>query len=557
MLSYPLYFIRYFFWLLGKWRRRFGKDPQTIQLNLEEDYPQIPVPPSNIFIAYFRPPKTSLLQLGEQFRLIAADPRVQTVVLHIRPLSMSLAKIDVLRGYIQHLRDAGKRVVTWSYHYGLGSFYLACAADEIILLPGGDMGALAISREYFFLADALEQIGVQADFVQVSPYKSAGDMFTHAEMSQEVKEMGNWLSDSTWRGIVSAVAAGRGMSAEQVHNILDETPCSDLDAKEYGFIDAILNEDQLPVHLGSEAEPAQLIQWKAALRQVQQNPPRKPGKYVALMGIEGLIIDGNSAQPPLEPPIPVPFGIERRAGSRSITQLARQVQADDRAAALVVYVDSTGGSPTASESISAALAQVADRKPLVVAMGTVAASGGYYVATPGQVIFAQPNTITGSIGVIIGKFAFDGLLKKFFVHMERIYRGEAAHFYDPLNRWDEVQRDKIQRNLNRLYDLFLQRVSDSRGLAVEAVDAVGGGRVWTGKQALDHQLLDSLGGLDQAIDKARELAGLPAEADVRLFTQEKGDLLPVAEPAAWLRYMTENLTILSNRAMLLMPWIIQ
>ena len=132
MLAYPLFVLKYFFWFLGKFRRRFERGPETVLLTLRGDYPQIPVPPPNIIFAYFRPPKISLLQLGEQFRQVAADPRVKTVILHIRSLEMSLAKLDLLRGYIQELRDSGKKVVAWSYRYGLGEYYLACAADEIL-----------------------------------------------------------------------------------------------------------------------------------------------------------------------------------------------------------------------------------------------------------------------------------------------------------------------------------------------------------------------------------------------------------------------------------------
>ena len=349
MLAYPLYWLRYIFWLFGKLKRRFGRGPETAILILGGDYAQIPQPAPNFILARFRPPKISLLQLGEQFRQVAADPRVKTVVLHIRPLELPLAKLDVLRGYIHELQKAGKKVITWSYRYGLGEYYLACGAEEIILLPGGEIGPLGIAREYVFLADALEKIGVQADFVQITPYKSAGDMFTRREMSDEVRQMGEWLAESAWDEIVTAIAVGRNLETTSVRELLDQTPCTDLVAKELGLVDTLLSEDDLPVYLGSKAEPATLTPWKFALGQLHRKPPRKPGKYVALIGIEGMIVDGSSQQPPMEPPVPIPFGFETRAGDLSVTQVARQVLADKRAAALVVFVDSRGGSATASE----------------------------------------------------------------------------------------------------------------------------------------------------------------------------------------------------------------
>ena len=479
MLAYPLYFFRYFFWFLGRLIHRFGRGPETVILTLSGDYPQIPMPPPNFVVAYFRPPQISLLQLGEQFRQVAADRRVNTVILHIRPLAMPFAKLDVLRGYIQELQGAGKRVIAWSYQYDLGSYYLACVTDAVILLPGGEIGPLGIARDYIYLADALEKIGVQADFVQITPYKSAGDMFTQRQMSDEVRQMGNWMAEAAWDEIVGAIASGRGMEESSVLDILNQTPCTDLEAKSLGLVDELMSEDDLPIYLGSEDDPANLTVWSSALRRMQRNPPRKPGKYVALMGIEGMIVDGKSQQPPMEPPIPVPFGFETRAGDLSVTQVARRVLADKRAAALVVYVDSRGGSATASESMSAALSKVAAKKPVVIVMGPVAASGGYYVATPGHWIMAQPNTITGSIGVLYGKFAVGGLLRKFFINRELISRGEAALFLDTEEPWSEAQRAKIWKSVNRLYTLFTERVADSRNLDTEAVDTIGGGKVWS------------------------------------------------------------------------------
>jgi len=470
---------------------------------------------------------------------------------------MPLAKLDVLRGYIQEMQTAGKKVVAWSYHYGLGGYYLACAADEVLLLPGGEIGPLGIAREYLFLEEAFEQIGVQADFVQISPYKTFPDMFSRREMSEQAREMSEWLTEATWGEIVKAIGAGRAMDEEDVRDMLDQTPCTDLQAKKLGFVDALLSEDDLPTYLGDEETPAALTPWDAALGRLYRRPPRRPGKYVALMGIEGSIVDGNSQQPPIEPPlpIPVPFVMEERAGDLSISQIARRVLNDKRAAALIVYIDSPGGSSTASESMASALLKVAAKKPVLVVMGSVAASGGYYVATPGQHIFAQPNTLTGSIGVFSGKFAGGGLLEKLFLHRELITRGEAALFYDPGRIWGEDERAKVLQSVQRVYDLFLERVAASREMDVETVDAIGGGRVWTGRHALENGLIDEFGGLDQAVEKARSLAELRDDAPVRLFLPEKNPVPPMAEPAAGIRYALDGIRLLGGRTMTLLPWV--
>ena len=557
MLAYPIYVFRYVVWLFSKLLRRFGKGPEALILTLSGDYPQIPVAPVNFILAYFRPPKISLLQMGEQFRRVAADPRVQTVVLHLRSLEMPLAKLDVLRAYIQELRDAGKRVVTWSYRYGLGEYYLACAADEVFLLPGGEIGPLGIAREYLFLAEAFEQIGVQADFVQISPYKATPDMFTRREMSEQAREMSEWLAEAAWKEIIQAIGAGRNLEEEQVRTFLDQTPCTDLQAQEWGLVDALLSEDDIPNHLGSAEKPVTLTSWSTALGRLQRKPPRKPGKYVALMGIEGLIVDGSSQQPPIEPPLPIPlpFVLDERAGDLSVAQVARRVLMDKHAAALVVYVDSSGGSATASESMAAALAKIAAKKPLLVVMGSVAASGGYYVSTPGQQIFVQPNTITGSIGVFAGKFAASGLLEKLFLQRELITRGEAALFYDPGQAWSETERAKVWDYIQRSYDLFLERVAACREMETTAVDAIGGGRVWTGRQAIENGLVDEIGGLDQALKQARQLTNLRSDAAVRLYFPEKEAVPPIADPAAAIRYVLESIKLVGGRAMFLLPWV--
>ena len=555
MLGYPLYFVKYIFWLIGRFRKRFGKGPENLVLILRGDYAQIPGPPQNFVVSFFRPPQVSLLQLGEQFRQVANDPNVKNVILHIRSLEMPFAKLDVLRGYINDLQKAGKRVVAWSYQYNLESYYLACAANEIILLPGGNIEPLGISREYIYLAEALERIGVKPDFVQISPYKSAGDMFSRREMSEEVRQMGNWLAEATWKELIGAIGDGRGLDQNDVTRILNQTPCTDLDAKELGLVDELLSEDDLPTYLGSKEKPAKISDWNFASGQLHRRPPRKPGKYVALMGIEGIIIDGDSQQPPMNPPIPFPFGLETRAGDLSVTKIARKVLMDDKAEALVVYVNSRGGSASSSESMSAALRKVAEKKPVLVVMGPVAASGGYYVSLPGQKIYAHPTTITGSIGVISGKFALGNLLKRILINRELINRGEAAVFNDPEQPWSEAQRAKVWNQIQRVYSLFLDRVAESREMGIETVKEIGGGRVWTGRQALEHGLIDELGGLDQAIEAARILAKLPRDAGVRLYFPEKGAIPPVAEPASGAKYIIDSFKLLEGRVMCLLPWV--
>ncbi len=555
MLNYLSYAIRTIFRWTSNLVRKLGKGPEYILFTLGGDYPMLPKPGGNPLWRLFRPAKTSLWELCEQLRWIAADHRVKGVVFVLRPLLLPLAKIDELRQAFTDLRSAGKRVVVWSYTYDTTSYYLATAADQILLLPGGLLAPIGLYRSYTYLADALAWVGIQADFIQVSPYKSAMDSWTRREMSEQVREMGNWLADSTYQELLAAVAEGREVDLKEARAILDQTPCTDLEAQEIGAVDALLGEEEIPSFLGEAGKAVNLEPWSSARRRLIRQPLKKPGRYLALMTIEGMILDGRSSEPPVEPPLPLPVVMEPRAGDISVVHTARQIMMDRRVAGVVLYVDSRGGSSTASESMRIALDKLAAMKPLVVVMGQVGASGGYWVSTPGKTILAQPNTITGSIGVLAGKIAQVGLLEKLMVHQETIRRGEHIGIFQPEAPFSPQERERMNTYIQRVYAMFLERVADSREIPLEEVEAIAGGRVYTGRQALENGLVDDMGGLAQAFAKARDLAGLDERAPVRFFTPGKGILPPAPQPAALWRYALDNLAAAQGRALCILPWV--
>lgn len=555
MLTYLFYGFRSLLRIVGNLFRKFSKAPDFVIFTLEGDYPELPQEGVNPLIRMIRPPKLSLLEITEQIRTVVDDPRVRGVLFHLRPLAMPLAKIDVLRGLIKELQVSGKLVITWSYTYDMARYYLASAADHITLLPGGMLGPMGLYQEYFYMADALEKVGVKPDFLQISPYKSAVDMFTRREMSEEMREMGNWLADATYEEILNAIADGRRIEKGMAIKIIDQTPCTDQVAVEIGAVDHLIGEDGLPELFRDGEEPTRFVTWESAQKRLYHRPLKLPGKYIALMSIEGMIIDGRSGQPPMEPPIPIPVVMDNRAGDMSVVQTIRQIYADKRAAGVVLYVNSRGGSATASESIRLALEKLSAQKPLVVVMGPIAASGGYWVSTPGKMIFAQPNTITGSIGVLMGKFADVGILEKLFLHAESIHRGENIRIYEPLAPFSNSERVVIEGYIHRIYDMFLEHVSNSRGMEIDAVDAIGGGRVWTGRQALENGLIDALGGVDKAVEKIREIANLDPRAPGRFFSPGKQYLPPVAEPGLLLKYGVDGFRLLDGQVMCLCPWV--
>jgi protease-4 len=268
-----------------------------------------------------------------------------------------------------------------------------------------------------------------------------------------------------------------------------------------------------------------------------------------VLRIEGTIIDGRSGKLPVKPPIDIPLVSAERAGDLSVVQAARRVAGDKRAKAVVLYVNSRGGSATASEAMRQALEVIAARKPLVVCMGPFAASGGYWVSTPGRWIVARPGTITGSIGVLSGKFVTGGMWSKLMFNRETVAFGQHVTMESDERPFTDGERAIVKSHIDRIYALFLERVSKARNMTPEEIHPIAAGRVWTGRQAFERKLVDEMGGFDAAVRKARTLAGLADTAPAREVRPPKRMVPPVAAASAAgvVGYLLEGLSLL-NRA---------
>ena len=404
-----------------------------------------------------------------------------------------------------------------------------------------------------FLKDGLGAVGLQWDSVAISPYKGAADALTRTEPSPEGKEQTNWLLDSIYETVVEGIAATRKMKPDEVKYMIDGALHMSDAALDRGYVDGVMNEEQLLEYLGI----TKITMWEEADGQVYLPERDFSGKYVGVIYAGGAIVDGESATPPSDMPIPIPFVGGERLGDITLNQQVRHLMRDPQCGALVLYIDSGGGSATASESMASALAEIAKSRPLVVFMGGVAASGGYYIATPAHWIVAQAGTITGSIGVLMGKLVNSDMLKKLRFNAFSYLRGDNADLISGESHFSDAQRDMIRASIDHIYEQFLGRVAESRGKSSAEIDAIGGGRVWTGEQALQNGLVDELGNLRTAIDKARELAKLPETAPSVLI-RDKGKPIgvQVAEqnPAAMVKYVAEGVEQLSNRAQFIMPF---
>jgi protease-4 len=545
-----LFPFRYAWWLLSNVRRSLRKPPEFVLFLLEGDLPALPDQPRPRWQRFISKPRSSLKELGEHFDAIARDPRIKGVVLHLRPVPMPMATLQDLRELLSKLRASGKRVIAWAPFYTTGTYYLACACDEILMMPTGSVQPLGFSSTGMFLAAGLKRFGIEADFIQVSPYKSAADMLTKSKMSDELREQVTWLLGSQHKELAGAIAESRGLDESSAKSLIDGSPYGDDAAMEKRVVDGVVSEEQLPDRLGGSGATVTVGTWEQARRALSRHAPTLGrGPYVAVLRIEGTIVDGRSERLPVKPPIEVPIVSADRAGDLTVVQLARQVAADKRAAAAVLYVNSRGGSATASEAMRQALERISARKPLVVAMGPAAASGGYWVAMPGRWIVARPGTLTGSIGVLTGKIVTGDLWSKLLFNRETISVGEHVTLEQTDKPFSEDERKIVQGDIDRIYGAFLELVGTSRKISRDELDPIAAGRVWTGRQALERKLVDEMGGLNAAVRKARSLAGLKEDAPAREVWGPRRMIPPraFAGAAGYVSYVLEGIAVL-NRA---------
>lgn len=538
--------------LLNMQRQRH-KTIDYVMIKVPSQFPPLPAERNLIQRQILGPPPMSLLEFVDALERIGDDPRPIGVILYFRGLSASIANLQTMRGAIMRLREKGKRVLSYAPGYRTLDYYVASACDEILLPPGGLLETAGLFSQQVFLKAGLEAVGLQFDTVAISPYKGAADSLTRAEPSPEGRQQINWLLDSTFDTIIDGIAATRKMKPEAVRKMIDQAVHLGDDALEQGYVDGIMNEERLVEHLGI----AKIAMWEEAGQQIYLPARDFTQKYVAVIYAGGMIVDGESATPPSDLPIPVPFVGGERLGDITLNQQVRHLMKDPDCAALTLYIDSGGGSASASESMASALDEWAKSRPLVVFMGGVAASGGYYIATPAHWIVAQAGTITGSIGVIVGKLVNSDLLKKLRFNAVSYLRGDNADIIAGESKFSDAQREMFRGSVEYIYGRFLTRVADSRGKTREEIDAIGGGRVWTGEQAMSNGLVDEIGDLHSAISKARQLANLPPTAPSALI-RDKGKPIGVElaenNPAALAKYVVDNIEMMTDRAQFIMPF---
>ncbi len=486
--------------------------------------------------------------------LIAADPDVKGVVLRLRDLDVALATVQSMRDAVKRFRESGKRAVAYLSQMDVRTYYLASACDEIVAPESAEFGVLGLAAQVVYLKDTLARWGIQGDFLAVSPYKSAADQLVRSDMSDEVRQQFNWILDVNWDQIINGIAEGRKMPRDRVVELLNSAPMLATRAAEAGLIDRVLYEDDLGEFLGGVPKVLPLAQSFPHLYQPYE---RHTKEAIGIISLEGAIVQGDSRRPPF--PTPLPIFPEATAGSETLLRAFRHAEKDDSIKAIVFYVNSGGGDAVASDLICREVERIRRTKPVVGYMGDVAASGGYYVLSQADYIVAQPLTLTGSIGVIMGKLVTGGLFEKLRAHPVTIQRGENATMLSSERPFTDREREQLRQLLFDIYDMFKARVISGRRLDPAHVEEIAQGKVWTGKQALEMGLVDELGDFEAAVRKATQLAGLPSDRKVPLAAVHagRGYTVParLADPQSWVEYGKQSLSLLfRGNALAMMPF---
>jgi protease IV len=487
-----------------------GRRPQTL-LELDLTEPLL-APEADDPIARLRARSRRLLRPTLRALHEAADDRHVVGLIAKVGGMWPWGTMQELRRGVQTFAASGKPTLAWVETFGeLGSrgmsaYVLATAFGELWLQPGGEIGLLGVGIETTFVRGTLDRLGIEPQFEQRYEYKNAADVLMRKEFTAAHREALERLAESVFGDAVETIADARGLSHDQVRELVNTGPRTASEAQAAGLVDRLGYRDQaydaMRARTGGKSELLFADRWRPHRKLAP--PPHRRG-HVALVDVRGAIATGRTRRGPMG----------RQAGSDTLSAQLRAARENDRARAVVMRVESPGGSAVASEVIWREVWRLREAdKPVIVSMGDVAASGGYYIACPAEVIVALPATLTGSIGVLGGKLVVDSLLERLGVSTGTVQQGAHALMYSARRSFSEDERARFAATVDAIYHDFVGKVAEGRQRPVADIEAVARGRVWTGRDALEAGLVDELGGLRDAVRIARERASLPEDAPV-------------------------------------------
>ena len=447
------------------------------------------------------------------FRLVElldalGEQRNPVVVLDLEAMGLGWAQIEEVREAMLRLRARGGKVAVYLRGGGLKDYFLASAAERIYCHPNSRLSIVGIRVEVFFFADLLAKLGAKAEFVRVAEYKARPEQFELTTSTEPSASQRRLMLTDTWNHVVRLIAQGRKTSTDTVSDWVDAAPHMPEPARALGVVDELAHADELDTRVS--AWVGRKVELHAPSKRPEHAEVFGPGPVIAVLHIEGTLSDGESLE--------VPVVGSKLAGSRTLEQQIGKLAEDRSVKAIVVRIDSPGGSVASADTITRALELAARKKPIVISMGNVAASGGYYIATGGQYIFSDALTRTGSIGIFRPKVDLSGTLKLFGIGVDELSIGANAGLYSWLKPYSPEEREAAQRGIEAQYQIFVQRVARARAMAPADVDRLARGRIWSGVRAQEIGLVDAYGGLREAVLHARGLAKLgPKHGEVRHY----------------------------------------
>jgi protease IV len=491
----------------------FGREPavpsrSTLVLNVGGDLSEME--PADV-VAYLRGGKRPTVRgLIDNLRKAKVDTRVRAVLLKPTGFTSPFwSKVQEIREAVIDFRKSGKPIYAYLEYGGDREYYLATAADKVFLMPSSPLDLVGVATYQLFLRGTLDKIGATPDLHHIGTYKTAVNTFTQKGYTPAHREMDESLNRDLYEQIVRGIADGRKKHEEEIRALIDDGPFMPEDALRAGLVDDIAYEDQVDEKLRG-GDRVTRMDGEEYTRVSLTSLGLNKGPRIGVIYAAGAIASGKSGFDPVNGAV---------AGSDTLIEYIRRARRDNSLRAIVLRIDSPGGSAAASDAIWRELTLARQEKtdrPLIASMSDLAASGGYYIAMPAQIIVAEPSTLTGSIGIFGGKIVTGGVYEKLGARIESTSVGKHAEINSPARPYSPDEVKKLQEQLQAFYDQFVEKAADSRHTTPEKVDALAQGRVWTGRQAKQNRLIDELGGLDDAIAIAKQRAKIPAESEVEL-----------------------------------------
>jgi protease IV len=440
-------------------------------------------------------------------RRAAADSRVKAVIFEPEGATVGWGAMQEIRSDLENFRKSGKPLVAWLKSPSLRDYYMATAASKIYMPPTDLLNLKGIGFQLMYFKNTLDKLGVQVDVQHAGKYKDYGDQWTRSNMGPETKEVMNSLADDLYGDLLAVIAKGRGKDEATVRAIIDNGPFLAKQAKANGLIDDLRYEDEVFGEMKTTLHQTELKRTSehdyARVTDASSGLGATDNTQIAFVVGEGTITRGDDSD-------------ADSFQSGVFDHMLERVGNDSSIKAAIIRINSGGGEVTASDDMWRAMNQLKAKKPIVISMADEAASGGYYMAMTGSPIVAYPGTITGSIGVVFGKPNLHGLYDKLGITKDTVSRGKFALIDSDYSSLTPEETAKLKEGIDATYEDFLDKVSTSRKKPVSDIETVAQGRVWLGDQAKQRGLVDDLGGIDSAIQKARELAGIPASSRVSL-----------------------------------------